>query len=384
MQVTAVPQGGIGTSASRDTSPAFDQNTRDGWRRRLRQQVKACLQSDWLRPLSRGLASIYRGQATSLLYHRILPGPAVELPDGDASFSPNRLLGVAASRFDEQMRELQRRGGCVDLPQAVAALKAGALRPGTVTVTFDDGYRDNLAVALPILERHGIPATIFVTTGLVDRSAVLWWDELEALVRGSPRLVFDWHGRAHEFVLDGPASQWHAFNTIGDLFRPLAPPAQAQLLERLRAASDVRFSYEDEILDWDELRALDRHPLVTIAAHTINHPVLAQVDGALAAREIDGSRRRLEQQLGHPVPYFAYPFGGPDEAGPREIAICAEQGFEFALTTRSGHWHAGHRAHPCALPRIMIEYDDTLDDFRFKLSGLEALLRQKGRRFVTT
>ncbi len=381
MQLTAVPQRDIRSPSTPNPTPLFEGKRSDGWRRRLRQHLKDCLKSDWLRPLSRGLASMYRGQATSLLYHRVLPGPMLAIPAG--AFEPHLCLCVAASRFEEQMHELQRRGGCIGLPQAVTELKIGCLRPGTVTVTFDDGYRDNLKLALPILERYGIPATIFVTTGFVDRSAVLWWDELEALVRGSQRLAFEWQGQRFDLVPDGTVAQWRVFNTLVELFRPLTPKAQAQLLERLRASSSVCFSYDSEILDWQELRELDNHPLVTIAAHTVNHPVLAQVNGELAAQEIGQSRQRLEQQLGHPVPYFAYPFGGPSETGPREMAMCDEQGFEFALTTRIGHWHSGHRNHPFALPRIMVEYRDTLNDFRFKLSGLEAFLRQKGRRFVT-
>ncbi len=380
MRLTAVLQRVIRSPATLYPSPAFE-GSNDGWRRLVRQKLKACLQSDLLRPLSRGLASLYRGQATSLLYHRIVPGPMLAMPTG--AFVPHLCLCVAEDRFDEQMEELQRRGGSMALPQAVDALRIGLLPTGTITVTFDDGYRDNLKLALPILERYGVPATIFITTGLVDRSAVLWWEELEALVRGSARLVFEWQGQPFDFVLDDVAAQWRAFNAIVGLFRPLTPKAQAQLLALLRVRSNVSFSYDSDILDWKELRELDRHPLITIAAHTVNHPVLAQVDSALVEQEIGQSRRRLEQQLGHPVPYFAYPFGGPSETGAREIAICAEQAFEFALTTRIGHWQAGHRDHLFALPRIMVEYRDTLEDFRFKLSGLEALLRQKGRRFVT-
>jgi peptidoglycan/xylan/chitin deacetylase (PgdA/CDA1 family) len=294
LRLTAVLQRVIRSPATLYPSPAFE-GSNDGWRRLLRQQLKTCLQSDWLRPLSRGLATLFRGQATSLLYHRILPGPVLAMPSG--AFVPHLCLCVAAGRFDEQMDELQRRGGSMALPQAVAALKAGQLPPGTVTVTFDDGYRDNLKLALPILERYGIPATIFITTGLVDRSAVLWWEELEALVRGSPRLAFEWQGQAHDFELDEAAAQWRAFNTIVGLFRPLTPKAQAQLLVRLRASSNVSFSYDREILNWEELRELDRHPLITIAAHTVNHPVLTQVDSAALRSEIGQSRLRLEQQL---------------------------------------------------------------------------------------
>ncbi len=353
------------------------------WRRRLRRQAESCLRSDWFGPLSKRLARRYGGVSTSLMYHRVatmLPEPKLQRR---AAFRPNLCLTVSAARFDEQMRELQASRRCLALPDAVAALRHGELERDSVTITFDDGYRDNLAVALPILERYGLPATIFITTGLVDRSALLWWEELERIVCGGDRLAFDWADRHWQYALDDCASRWAAYADVAALFRELEPDRQRLLMQRLREQSQVRYDYDAEILSWDEVRALDSHPLITIAAHTVNHPVLRNLDHDRAAREIGESRARLERELRHPVPFFAYPFGGPDEAGQREFGLCAEHGFTLALTTRAGHWQREHAGHPHALPRIMIDHHDTLDSFRFKLSGLDAFLCQRGRRVVT-
>jgi peptidoglycan/xylan/chitin deacetylase (PgdA/CDA1 family) len=352
--------------------------------RQLRQQAVAWLSSPLVQPVSELLSRLYAGLSTSLMYHRVVAGPVDDsISRHDPVFRPNLLLAVSERRFEEQLRELGGNYRCAPLAQAVQALKEGRLEPGTVTLTFDDGYRDNLRVALPLLERYGIPATIYITTGLIDRSAVLWWEEIEAILAGSGRLRFDWDGLRWQFDLHDAAARQATFERIACMFRQASRAEQRLLVDRLRADSGVRYSYDDEILDWDEVRELDRHPLITIAAHTVSHPVLRNLDIAAAADEMRQSRTRLEQELGHPVACFAYPFGGSDEAGPREFGLSEAEGFECAVTTRSGHWHAGHREHLHALPRIMVDYFDTLDDFRFKLSGLDSMMAQRGRRFVT-
>lgn len=346
--------------------------------RPLRRRAIACLQSSWMRPVSDLLRARYAGLGTCLLYHRV--GGSDE---ATAAFRPNSDLSVSAERFDEQMRLLAVERRCVPLPQAVDELASGRLVRGTVTVTFDDGYRDNLHVALPILERHGVPATMHITTGLVDRTAVMWWEELEFIVRNAPALAFDWRGRSFRLPLQDVDERARAYVAIAGLLKPAAADAQRDLMALLRPQCPQRFSYDAEVLSWDEVRELDRHPLVTIAAHTVNHPALSSLGADAVDAEMRLSRQRLEQELGHPVPYFAYPYGGPEEAGKREFALCAQAGFRFALTTRCGHWHARHRRHLHALPRVMVEHRDSLDAFRFRLSGLDAFLTQRGRRFVT-
>ena len=346
--------------------------------RPLRRRAVALLQSPWMRPLSNVLRTRYAGLGTCLLYHRV--GGSHEAP---TTFLPNSDLSVPAERFDEQMRVLATEHRCVPLPQAVDELASGRLVRGTVTVTFDDGYRDNLHVALPILERHGVPATMHITTGLVDRTAVMWWEELEFIVREASALAFEWRGRPFRFELHDVESRAQAYAAIAALLKPAAADAQRELMALLRPQCPERFSYDAEVLSWDEVRELDRHPLVTIAAHTVNHPALSSLGADAVDAEMRLSRQRLEQELGHPVPYFAYPYGGADEAGEREFALSEQAGFRFALTSRCGHWHGRHRHHLHALPRVMVEQRDSLDVFRFRLSGLDAFLTQRGRRFVT-
>ncbi len=351
----------------------------------LRRTVNACLQAPWMRPFSSALSRRYRGSSTSLLYHRIVAGDTQSSASRSSSFNPNLLLQVSERSFELQMQELAEKHRAISLQQAVRELKSGIAETEapSVTITFDDGYLDNLQNALPILERHGIPATIFVTTGLVDRTASLWWEELEVLLQQFEPLRFSWGGRLWYLPLHSNAAKKSAFAQLIEHFKLSSPEAQRELMETLRAASSSPSSpgdtHQREILSWEQVRELDRHPLISISAHSVNHPQLSALDEALVVYEMKQSRLRLEQQLGHAVDCFAYPFGGAQEASTREFRLCEAEGFESALTTSGGQWHPRHRNQLFALPRIMIEYCDTLDDFRFKLSGLASMLRLRGR-----
>jgi peptidoglycan/xylan/chitin deacetylase (PgdA/CDA1 family) len=154
-------------------------------------------------------------------------------------------LVVRPERFEEQMAHLARRHRVISLAQAVEELASGDVRPGVV-VTFDDGYRDTLTHALPILRDYAIPATVFITIDFC------------ALRRSHPRY-------------------------------PSARP------------SDIH-------LDWEGVRALKRAD-ITIGSHTISHPHLPRLPAIDARREIVDSRRQIEEAIGTKVEFFCYPSG---------------------------------------------------------------------------
>ena len=121
-----------------------------------------------------------RQQAVILLYHRVAP-PGEGPPD----YSTAGMV-VTPEEFDRQMRFVARAYHVVPLGQIVAAVRRRtAFEPGLCAVTFDDGWRDVYEFALPILKRHGIPATLFVATGPVDGTA--WdWPERAKVPAGQP------------------------------------------------------------------------------------------------------------------------------------------------------------------------------------------------------
>jgi peptidoglycan/xylan/chitin deacetylase (PgdA/CDA1 family) len=107
-------------------------------------------------------------------------------------------------------------------------------------------------------------------------------------------------------------------------------------------------------MGWDEIAKLAADPLVTIGAHTVNHPILTKLDDKTVRKELANSRDVIEAALGSRPDHLAYPVGDKSAAGPREFRIAAELGFKTAVTTRPGVIFRRHADHMTALPRLSL------------------------------
>lgn len=323
----------------------------------------------WGRGFAQGLGVI-------LTLHHVRPWRA-------RGFAPNRLLEVAPEFLDRTLRLIRQEGyDIVSLDEALARLVDP--QPGRffVALTFDDGYRDNLDHAWPVLARHGAPWTLFVTPGFADRTARLWWLELEEAIRALPRVELELPDGRFSARTESDSEKQHAFDR---LYWRLRKGPEAILLSVISALAgqagiDAAALVERECLPWETLRSLAGAPGVTIGAHTLSHPMLAKHPQDVARAEIVDSKARLEE-LGIPIRHFAYPVGDPTSAGPREFALAREAGFASAVTTRPGHLFAEHAQHLHALPRLSLNgHHQSEAVVRALLSGLPFLLWNRGRR----
>jgi peptidoglycan/xylan/chitin deacetylase (PgdA/CDA1 family) len=323
------------------------------------------------------LAPLTRGIGVILMLHSVRPW----IENG---FAPNRILEITPSFLDEALVCLKNLGyELVTLTEAVARLRTGRGRMPFAALTFDDGYRDTLDHALPVLERHGAPMTLFVTPGFADRSARLWWVELEEAIRRLTRIVVeegDFHFAAYS---RGDAEKQETFQ---DLYWRLRRGPLKRLYDAIAGlAAEAKLNSADIAeslcLDWNGLAELSRHPLVTIGAHTMTHPMLAKCDERWARVEMSASREAIRRRLGITPAHFAYPVGDSGSAGTREFALAAELGFTSAVTTRPGVLFAAHAAHLLALPRISLNglFQD-VRRFETLMSGVPTLIKNKGRR----
>ncbi|MDH2308556.1 polysaccharide deacetylase family protein [Methylobacterium brachiatum] len=324
----------------------------------------------WLAPAARGLGVI-------LTFHHVSPDPV-------PAFAPNRLLSITPDFLDRTLRELDARGfeviGLDAVPERLAAPDYG---PPFAVLTFDDGYRDNVEHAHPVLARHGVPWTLFVTSGYADQSGRLWWIELERAIARLDRVRIAIGARSLDLPARSPQEKALAFEA---LYRDLRRGTEADLLDRIadlcRQAGLAPGAVASELcLSWAELRDLARDPAVTIGAHTVSHPMLAKHDAATAAREIVEGRARIAAELGREIRHLSYPVGDPSSAGPREFALAQAQGFATAVTTRPGHLFAEHAGHLHALPRVSINgCHQSRAALAGLLSGIPFLAWNRGRR----
>lgn len=229
----------------------------------------------------------------------------------------NQLLCVSPANFDAQLAVLTRTRRLVPLMDLLAEIRKGRLVPGSVAVTFDDGYADNLVSALPLLEKHGVPATVFVTTGRVGTATGFWGDILEDIFLTGrplpPRLEIPQWNRAwplataqDRLLAHDEIRQEVKLRLPHDGFPEMVP----WLLQALGLSLDLISPHP--VLDQDELRRLAASPLITIGSHGVSHCRLSLLDAAAQAREVMVSIGWLESRLGRPVACFAYPYGTPD------------------------------------------------------------------------
>jgi peptidoglycan/xylan/chitin deacetylase (PgdA/CDA1 family) len=288
---------------------------------------------------------------------------------------------VITTRFLSHCLESVRSRGyeVISLDQVAERLSAPSRGPGFVCFTFDDGYRNNLTRALPIFRRHAAPMNIYVTTGFPDRRLFYWWRALE-------KVIFE---REFVVVASGSGVERLATRSLKEkravyskLSRRFSNAQGYQAARALFARHDIdqKRLLEDDTLSWEELRTLARDPLVTLAAHSVTHPVLRQLDAVSAREEMAHSKTRLEEMLGIPIDHFAFPFGGPDACGEREFALAREIGYKTATTTQLCNIFPGHARRLWSLPRISLDSTaDRTSDLDLHLSGLTSVFRMRLR-----
>jgi peptidoglycan/xylan/chitin deacetylase (PgdA/CDA1 family) len=337
-----------------------------------------------LTPMRRIAARLEPGaRSLILLYHRV----AAPVTD------PWR-LAVHPDRFAEHLGVL-RDGGYepVALGELVASLRRRRVPERAVAVTFDDGYADNLETGLPLLERFGIPATVFATAGSELRHQELWWMQLEALLLEPgvlpERLEVATESFTWAWTLDGaatwtqeqaalhtrwcaadagppPSPRHAAFRSLLDGLRQVDAAERDAVLARLHATVGAERSRRvtHRLMDGDELCRLAGSDLVDIGGHTLSHPRLAQLPADLQRVEIAGSKARLEEVLGRSITAFAYPFGTHRDFNRASVRAVRAAGYTSAGAVRDRA--LSRSSDPFALPRVGVG-DWTAEEFERRL-----------------
>jgi peptidoglycan/xylan/chitin deacetylase (PgdA/CDA1 family) len=301
--------------------------------------------------IGRLLAPLTAGRGVVFTLHSVRPDGA---PNG---FAPNRHLRVTPDFLDRTIRQIRAAGmEIVPLDVAVARMSEPEDgRPRFAALTFDDGYRDNLVHALPVLRRHSAPFTIFVTSGFVDRTAEIWWEALERIVAQAEAVEVPVGARMRKLPAVTDRQKDHVFCHLLRWFtRDLGEDSQRLELRRLAAAHglDLAGLADELILDWDELRELCREPLFDVGAHTHDHFALARLTRERMREDIVSGLDRLEAELGRRPRLFAYPYGYEAAVNSQSMDVVREIGFDAAVTTRPGVITA--TAEPMALPRVSL------------------------------
>ncbi|MEZ5556082.1 MAG: polysaccharide deacetylase family protein [Haliea sp.] len=241
---------------------------------------------------------------------------------------------ITIREFEWQMGLLRDHFNVLSLRDALEHLERGCLPPRSVCITFDDGYADNLTVALPVLERFGFAATVFVSSGFLS-GGQMWNDSIvEALrvIRPGP-LDLRTVGLG-EFDIGDEPSRLHAATGIIRDSKYLPLEQRSEVVRYLTEAANVDSS--GLMLTHEGLKELRRRG-VEIGGHTVSHAILASLDEDEARSEIAQCKVDLEAILGEPVNFFAYPNGRRDQDYRQlDANLVRDAGFVAAVTTNWG------------------------------------------------
>lgn len=297
-----------------------------------------------------GLMRGARGRGAIFTLHHVRPCE-------DHAFAPNAHLEITPAFLDAVLRQLKSEGYRFVALDDVPALLADA-KPGQpfAAFTLDDGYRNNLAYALPVFERHHAPFTIFVAKGLAERTHTIWWETLAALLRKEDKLPFDFGNGSEMIDLATSVAKASAFARFAEYLHRNDEAAAVTAIDALaeRHEIDAREIVDDLVMGPSELNLLEASPLASLGAHTVSHRAVSRLSDADVREEMAVSCDYVETITGKRPLSLAYPYGTREAVGERQATIARDLGFAVAVTTQPGVVTQRSLQNIAYLPRLSI------------------------------
>jgi peptidoglycan/xylan/chitin deacetylase (PgdA/CDA1 family) len=275
--------------------------------------------------------------------------------------------------FERHISHLARSYCVLAVEDLVERMQHGKVPRNAIAITFDDGYRDNLTHAAPILARYGLPATIFLATGFIGTAQVPWYDRLAMAFRDTTvgSIVSPW---GQPLSLESTGDRLAALDqTLAYLKGRPDDEFRRRLDEVLGALAAEARRGKGWMLDWDDVVAL-RGLGFRIGAHTVHHPILSRLSVERARAEIEGSRTAIASACGAAPKAFAYPNGKPADYSDAVQRLVRDAGFTCAVTTRFG---LNTRQTPPYELRRGGPWEHDVATFAFKLSAYRLQARYR-------
>lgn len=289
---------------------------------------------------------------------------------------------VTEKNFRAQMAYLERHYQPLPLSRLVKGLQSSETTSYTVSVTFDDGFENNISVAYPILQQHNIPSIFFITTGFINHlppyGGFCWPDYVFALLKGCRKSILDLTDQGlQKYPLDSHKQIDRANDHICEKLKRISNTDKQRIIEIIKERTGNVINPVDREsfapMSWSQINFLHKINLGTIGAHTVNHPILNQIDPTEVESEIIQSKLLLEQELSTSIEYFAYPNGQSKDFN-NEIKTVVSRHFTGALSSIEGFNNSATDLF--ALRRMGIGNDIPLWKFKLLLSGVTVFVKR--------
>ncbi len=324
----------------------------------------------------------YSGVGSILMFHRVYPEVAGPRLQGNSG------LEVTPEYLEKLIIYFSSKGyEFLSLDDVYKRLRERNFKNKFLAFTFDDGYADNYEFAFPILKKHGIPSTIYLSTNYPDHEIGPWWCSLEKLLLKNDSLNFDLEKISYKFKVGTLPDKEEAFSNIRHLLMSGRGENPASRINEFFSFfnMDPAELAKELMLSWEQIIELSKDPLIDFGAHTINHFPLNKLSQERIRHEVLESQKIIESKIQRKVSHFSYPFGSNDEVNEREFAILKECGFKTATTTRWGNIFPDHVNHLECLPRIHVNEKREPDVRLLTLSvnGAIPCVMNKFKRVIT-
>jgi len=283
---------------------------------------------------------------------------------------------VSITDFERQIDYLARNFQTLSLADFAKRLSHDETLPRKAAlITFDDGYRNNVELAAPILRRKGVPAVFHLATSYIGSRRTLWPDEvlLRILDWKTPRITVP--GGEETGVPVAFIDRIQLASRIKQRCKTLTPQCREQYLSALRDVTpEVPSHYDEEahtFMTWDEARTLTSTGF-ELGSHTVTHPILSRCEAATVEQELRQSKQVIEQETGQRCISLAYPNGGRADYSDAVMASASRAGYTVAFAIEDHRMTDPQRRH--AIPRIVITGHVPHAFFEAKVSNTYSLM----------
>jgi len=264
-----------------------------------------------------------------LLYHQFDEGKNIQN-------RPDRKLIVSQNEFCWQLDYLSHNYSFIGISDFVRQKEQGQKAgKNQVIITIDDGHYDNYIYAFPVLKRYSVPAIIYLCTGWINGIEKPWRLDVVSLLQSQTELKFEWKKKEYIFKLNSVKEVQYAYSQLSCLIVHEYDEQRETLLNVLNECGLKKRSNGKLFLSWSDILKMYQAG-IEFGAHTITHPLLAQITENQMKKEIFRSVVEIEKKIGFKVEHFAYPYGGENAAQNREFNFCKTIGLKSAVTTQRG------------------------------------------------
>lgn len=262
-----------------------------------------------------------------LAYHRV--------NDDNNPFFP----GVPTKVFEKWIKYLSRNFYILSIEEIVDIIKKDKMLPNnTLTITFDDGYRDNYTNVFNILKKYSISATIFLATGFIDTDKIPWFDKLRLAFKNTSKPYIELKSyTSKKLSLRSLDEKISALNKVTAILISLEESQRLKLFDEIideLEANDMS-ELSDLMLTWEQIKEMHESG-ISFGSHTVTHPIMSKISIERAREELVESKRTIEENLGSPVISFAYPNGKKEDFHDGIKEVLKEAGYSCAFTTIFG------------------------------------------------